>query len=437
MEITILKNEKFLKWTTGVLRVLAGAVFIFSGFVKAIDPWGTFYKINEYLTVLGLDGLLSLSTFFSFALAIFEFVLGVLLLAGCYRRVAPLLLLLSMLVMLPLTLYIAVTGNVADCGCFGDAVHLSNWATFWKNVVLTAILVYLLIYNKKLINFYGVAVQWVVVLFSFVFALTVLSEGYFSQPLLDFRPFKTGTKLVPANDEEDDAEYRFVYEKDGVVKEFGMDSIPGDDWNFVERINLSGDSETDINGLHVSMDGEDITEDVILNEGDQIILLFPDLDEVEISYTFAINEIYDLAKAHGVDFIGLTSANDEAIAEWRDLSMAAYDMYLIDDSVLKQIARGNPAIVYLRDGVIIWKRALQSLSVQQFEQDAIEMNLIVKDRDSAKVLFSYAGIFVLLMILLLAVNRSHKVFKFKEYLDKENQNKTVPLQSDKKETNQK
>ena len=437
MEITILKNEKTVKWIVGVLRFALGAVFIFSGFVKAIDPWGTIYKITEYLSVLGFESQLSLTIFFTFSLAIFEFVIGVLLFAGCYRRVAPLLGLLSMVVMLPLTLYIAVTDNIADCGCFGDAVHLSNWATFWKNIAITAGLVYLLIYNKRLINIYGVAVQWGVIAFSFVFVGIILLEGYFNQPLLDFRPFKIGTTLAEYEIDSEEAEYKFIYKKGDVIKEFSMDSIPDDDWEFVDRVSVSGDAGFDSNAVHISVDGEDITSDVITGEGDQIILLFPDLDNVEISYTFAINEIYDLAKAHDVDFVALTSSDDDAIEEWRDLSMAAYDMYLIDDSVLKQIARGNPAIVYLKDGIIQWKRTLQSISVKQFEKDAIDMNLIVKKSDNKKSLYLYTGFYLFFMIFLLIINRMHKVFKIKEYLIKENQNKSVPLHSDKKEINQK
>lgn len=436
MEIAILKNNKTIKCIVGVLRLFLGAVFIFSGFVKAIDPWGTFYKITEYFSAFGWDGLLSLATFFTFALAIFEFVMGVLLFAGCYRRVAPLLVLLSMAIMLPLTFYIAVTDCVADCGCFGDAVHLSNWATFWKNVVITAGLIFLLRYNKKLINFYGIAVQWVVVAFSFVFVVSILLEGYFNQPLLDFRPFNVGTPLIENEAENQEEEYKFIYKKDDITKEFSVDSLPGDDWEFVDRVGMSG-YEFDSNSVHISIDGEDITSEVISGEGEQIILLFPDLDDVEISYTFTINEIYDLAKANNVDFVALTSAGDEAIAEWRDLSMAAYDMYLIDDSVLKQIARGNPAIIYLKDGVIQWKRTLQSISVKQFEKDAIDMNTIVKKSDDKKTLYSYTGLYLFLMILLLIINRTHKVFKIKEYLIKENQNKSVPLHSDKKEINQK
>ena len=112
-------------------------------------------------------------------------------------------------------------------------------------------------------------------------------------------------------------------------------------------------------------------------------------------------------------------------------------MYLIDDSVLKQIARGNPAIVYLKDGIIQWKRTLQSISVKQFEKDAIDMNLIVKKSDNKKTLYSYTGLYLFFMIFLLIINRTHKVFKIKEYLIKENQNKSVPLHSDKKEINQK
>ena len=156
-----------------LMRLVVGDVFVFSGFSKAIDPWGSYYKFNEYLLTLGWDNLFAQSLFASFAVPIVEFALGVLLLVGAYRRVAPVLLLLFMLVMTPLTLWLALTDAVPDCGCFGDALVLSNWATFGKNVALTAGLVFLLLLNKKVAGLYGPAVQWLVAVAACLFAFAL------------------------------------------------------------------------------------------------------------------------------------------------------------------------------------------------------------------------------------------------------------------------
>lgn len=144
-----------------------------------------------------------------------------------------------------------------------------------------------------------------------------------------------------------------------------------------------------------------------------MILLFPNLDDVDISYTFVINEMYDLAQSHGVNFLALTSADDATISDWKDLSMAAYQMYTIDDSVLKQIARGNPAVVYVNNGVIVWKRSLQSIPISQFENDMNDMSAIHRPLDDKKTLWSDITLYLGLMLALLAINRTHKLFKIK------------------------
>ena len=138
-----------------LLRLMVGAVFLFSGFTKGIDPWGSIYKFDEYLRSFGFYDYNGLLTFMAFSVSAVEFMLGAFMLLGIYRRFTPWAMLAMMTVMVPLTLYIAITNDVADCGCFGDAITLSNWGTFWKNVALTVALVYLVIFNRKVKNIYG------------------------------------------------------------------------------------------------------------------------------------------------------------------------------------------------------------------------------------------------------------------------------------------
>ena len=125
-------------WIVLILRFILGSVFAFSGFVKAIDPWGVLYKFEDYIAVLGWDWLSPFLLFCAFVISLVEFVLGVCLIVGAYRRVSVWLALLFMLAMTPLTLWLAVTNAVPDCGCFGEAVVMSNWATFFKNIEFPA-----------------------------------------------------------------------------------------------------------------------------------------------------------------------------------------------------------------------------------------------------------------------------------------------------------
>ena len=198
------------KWNTvivWVLRVLVGLIFIYSGFAKAIDPWGGMYKLTEYFNVLGFDQLVPASLAFAFILAAIEFMLGLFILVGAYRRSAPVLLLCMMAVMLPLTLWLAITDAVPDCGCFGDATHMSNWGTFFKNLLIVPALIYLVMFNKRVHGIYGPAVNWVVGVIALAYMGVIAYNGYFKQPLIDDRPYPVGAKLgvvpeaQPADDE--------------------------------------------------------------------------------------------------------------------------------------------------------------------------------------------------------------------------------------------
>lgn len=417
----ILCNKKFIIIAVLVCRLVVGGTYVFSGLTKAVDPWGTVYKIEDYFNVWGMQAMLSYSTICAFLLFSLEFTFGVFILVGCYRRSAPLLMLLSMVLFLPVTGWLAITDAVADCGCFGDALHLSNGMTFLKNVVLTLLLTFLLIYNKRVKNIYGFAVQWIVCLLSMSFVIVVSVIGYVYQPMIDFLPFKVGNTLVQDSD-TDENNYVFIYEKDGEVKKFFIDSLPDDSWNFVDRESIKP-VETSTS-LSISENGEDITAAVLSPEENRLLILFPNLKDVDISYTYKINEITNLAKMCGIGVVGLTSASEDDIAEWQDISMSDYRIYNIDDSILKQLARGNPALVYLSDGKIVWKRAMQSvsddiMSAQSFDSGPIQG--VIADKTT---FYTYLLMYVGAMIVLLMINRTHKVIKFSFSRSRRKENNT-------------
>lgn len=398
-----------------LMRVVVGSVFVLSGIVKAIDPWGSFYKFNEYLLALGWDALLSLSLFGAFVLAIIEFVLGVMLLTGCCRRGAPLCALAMMAVMTPLTLWLAVTDAVPDCGCFGDYIVLSNWATFGKNVVLIAALVYLLLLNKRLPSLFGPAVQWIVMFMSALFALMCAFYGYYTQPLIDFRPYKVGSHIESSATSTSEQDYVFVYEKDGEEQEFSIDSVPDDDsgWNFVTRKPAKSEASKpkDKNsGLTVAVwdNGDDVSDELLSND-QLLLLLIPDVDKVSVAYTFRINNLQEYASQHGAVVAALTSASDEEIAQWNDISMAHYPMYLADDSEIKMIARGNPAVVYVREGEIMWKRTLTSIEPDELHNPELTLSTLSDDFDPHDVFQTLLWTYIAGLALLLLINRTHVI----------------------------
>lgn len=418
--INAVKYEKWCRVLTVLMRLVVGAVFVFSGFTKSIDPWGTTYKITDYLNAMGLGQWAGTALFIAVSLAALEFMLGFAIVLGSYRRSAPVLALLLMLVMTPLTLWLAVTGAVPDCGCFGDAWHLSNWATFGKNVLLLLGIIYLLVFNKTVKGIYGPAVQWVVMTLAFAFVMAVAYFGYFHQPLIDYRPYPVGTRLATAvvdNDEGDD-DFIFIYSRDGKQQEFTIDSLPDEDegWEYVTRyhahrpqgkvIELNGAPSDGIAIL--DEDGENITSDVLTASGNTLLLLFPDLPQVGVVNSFAINELNDAAFAADIQVVGLTPASAGEIEQWKDISMASYPIYNMDDSELKMVARGNPAVVFLHDGAITWKRALTSLD--GIEQP-INLPALADDYDADAILTNLMLALMVAMLALLVLNRTHVLIR--------------------------
>ncbi len=353
-----------------ILRIIIGATFILSGWAKAIDPWGTVYKISEYLDVWGLDIPRALVTSATFLLSSWEFVWGALLLVGTYRRVSVISLLLCMAVMLPLSLYIAVASPVADCGCFGDLVKVSNTGTFIKNNFITAALVYLLVYNTRVQPVYTPHTQWIVGGVLTFYILIIALIGYNIQPLVDFRRFAPGTSLMPADDEEitddeDEPEYSFIYTRHGVTRSFTADELPDSTWTFVERRLESGWEGID-DGLSVMVDGDDVLPDIIAPDGDtplaeQFIVTLPQPGEVDLSFTNLINDLNDYITERGGSLTAFIAGDSVAIARWMDISMASYDIYRVEPNLIKELARGTAALVYLRDGTVVWKRTLSSI----------------------------------------------------------------------------
>ena len=420
--VNAVKGEKWCRLLTVLMRITVGGVFIFSGFTKGVDPWGTYYKITDYLNAMGLEGWAGTALFLAVAIAALEFMLGVALAVGAYRRSAPWLALLVMLVMTPLTLWLAVTGAVPDCGCFGDALHMSNWATFGKNILLLLGIIYLLFFNTTVRGVYGPAVQWMVMALSFAFVMAVAYFGYFTQPLIDYRPYPIGTRLVNttsiSDSDEGEDDFIFIYSRDGKEQEFTIDSLPDeeDGWEYVTRyharrprgkvIMQTGNNEDGIAILDSG--GNDVTIDVLADSRNTLLLLFPDLASVGVVNSFALNELNDAAQVTDVDVIGLTPATAEQIEQWQDISMASYPIYNMDDSELKMIARGNPAVVYLEDGVISWKRTLGSLDSVTMPDHLVEL---ADDYDSDGIMTTLLLAYLAGLLAVLVLNRSHLVVK--------------------------
>jgi len=367
---TIKDNRKssLIQWLVFLSRLIVGGTFVFSGFVKAIDPYGTVYKFQDYFSAFHLDFLSSFAMLFSVALSVIEFVLGVHLLFGSYRKSTPRLIFVFLCVMTPVTLYLAIANPISDCGCFGDAVHLSNWATFFKNVLLLIIVLFLVYRNTSLRALYNQQVQWLTGLYSLLFVFFFVYIGTYYQPYLDFRPYKIGVNIPEALAvEEPEREFVFIYEKNGEREEFLLDNLPSEEegWVFVDRYEktVSGQESVTpiIEDFTIYRGATDITEDIIYDENYRVLLLSPDLETADDSEVDRINELYDYCVERGYEFACVTASTPQGVEAWQENTGAEYPFYFMDKTVIRTIARGNPCVLLLKGGTILRKTSPSQL----------------------------------------------------------------------------
>ena len=353
-----------LSW---VSSLLLGTTFIFSGIVKAIDPLGTTYKIQDYFTTFGtfFEQFNSLAFFLAIALSTLEFVIGFSLFFRFKTKLFAIFALLFMIVMTPLTLYIAIENPVQDCGCFGDAIVLSNWATFAKNIVLLALAITLMCTLKNYHAFWIKPVEWIGIVVAVIIPVTISLYGYMHLPVIDFRPYKVGTNIaksmeIPADAAPDVYETTFIYAKDGVEREFTLSDFPDESegWMFIEQKTklIKKGYEPPIHDFSIiNAAGDDITFDVVEKQGFTFLLVAYDVNKANTDFAEKINAICEFALFSDVDFYALTASVDEDIEKYSSLTNATYEWCKTDPITLKTIIRANPGLVLIKDGTIVEK----------------------------------------------------------------------------------
>ena len=307
--------------------------FILSGFVKAVDPLGTQYKIHDYLTAMGLARYVpdALTLTSSVVLSATEFILGICLLFAIRRRLVSKITLVLMTIMTLLTLWVAIADPVSDCGCFGDALVLTNWQTFWKNIVLLAAAILVRRYPLAMPRLIGESNQWIVMNYSAVFILLIIAgRSLYTLPPFDFRPYHIGADL-----------------KSGWLK-----MMEGQDSPYSEFFIESTD------------DGEDITEQVLTTGGYTFLLVAPHLEQADDSEFDVLNSIYEYSLDNKYPFYCLTASTRNGITRWQDITGAEYPFCNTDETTLKTIIRANPGLLLLKDGVVIRKWSHNALPTE-------------------------------------------------------------------------
>lgn len=377
-----------MKWLVRILQVVFALIFIFSGVVKCIDPMGTSLKFNEYLLYFGFNSLTDFTMGLAWLLSIVEFMIGFSLLMGRGRNMSLFFAVCLMLVFTPLTLWLAVSNAIQDCGCFGDAYHLTNWETFGKNVVLDVMLalmiwrrndLYVLV-GKTNFTFYGYWALFVVIGLCWL--------GTFRAPYIDFRPFHPGVNVaegvlgqVAENSDAEDVTYTCIYERNGERKEFPLEELPdeADGWEFVETVehaskvsdpgtNIATENEASepltLDFFARTPEGELFTEKLLTEPGYTIVLLSASLDHASQHDLDRIEMLYEYAQDHQYPFYCLTARDTVQVSNWKFNTGAEYPFLFTDMQIVETITRANPGVMLLNNGVLCWKENLSTLDVK-------------------------------------------------------------------------
>lgn len=352
-----------------VCRTILGLVLMLSGFVKTVDPLGTQYKIDEYLRAVGLaslsDGWQTLAA--SVTLSTLEFVLGTLLLLAICQRLVSKAVLLFMGIMTVVSIWLVIANPVSDCGCFGDAIHLTNTQTLLKNIVLTtlaAVVTWKSWHTPK-----GKAPWWKRwTTYCLTAAVLVVSAwALYFLPIIDFRPYHVGASIregmsIPEGEKPPKFETTFIMEKDGERKEFSLDNYPDSTWTFIDSrtVVVEEGYEPPIHDFTITdlESGEDIQQRILDDGGYTFLLIAPYLEKADDSHFGVINAIFDYAKEHQQAFYCLTTSGEKGIDEWIDRTGAEYHFCMADATTLKTMIRSNPGLMLLKDGRVVakWSR---------------------------------------------------------------------------------
>lgn len=356
-----------MKLLTHISRILVGVLFIISGLIKLNDPVGFSFKLEEYFgaNVLNLEFLIPYALALAVVIVIFETVLGVMLLVGYKKTFTVWSLLLMILFFTFLTFYSAYFNKVTDCGCFGDALKLTPWQSFSKDVVLL-MLILILFFNKKHIKrIYGKIAVNITVYASLALCCLL---GYYvlnHLPVIDFRAYKVGTNIkegmtVPEDAPKAKYDMVFIYKVNGVEKEFSMDEVTANkvpaDAEFVDRTEkvIVEGYVPPIHDFTIEKDGQDYT-DAVLEEPKIIMIISYDLTKASDEGLSKMEAFSKKAQENGYMVIGVT-ASDTAIIEQKKKQFGlTYDYYFCDATTLKTIERANPSIVELNKGTIVGK----------------------------------------------------------------------------------
>ena len=353
--IPLIFSKKYDNAALTVCRLLVGALFIFSSFTKGVDPLGTKYKMLDYLAVYGMTWLNDFALILAMLMILAEFIVGICLITKVFPRLAVLGATLLMMFFTATTLFDALYDLVPDCGCFGTAIKMSNWQTFYKNLVIDAVLIPLIINNKKLENKMSGGMQFAI---GCVYALAFLGfevYNYRHLPVVDFMNWKVGKQLNVETSGDADIYLIYRNKATGETQEFLSPNYPWNDsvwmseWEFVDQRTEGGSNFLGFSALDES--GNDVTESILTTEK---LLMFTshDLADVSEKQWAKVKDVTETAEKLGYIVIWVVANEPEFVEQLREQYDFLYEVYYADELEIKPIVRSNPGLVWLDNGLV-------------------------------------------------------------------------------------
>ena len=353
--VSLVFSKRYSVSALTVCRVLVGALFIFSSFTKGVDPLGTKYKMLDYLSVYGMTWLNNFALVLAMLMILAEFIVGFCLITKVLPRLAVLGATLLMLFFTITTLFDAMYDLVPDCGCFGTAIKMSNWQTFYKNLVIDAVLIPLIMNNKLLENKLEKVTQWTI---GIAFALAFLGFEFYNYrhlPVIDFMNWKVGKQITTSTNEETKIYLTYKNKATGETQEYLSPNYPWNDsvwmseWEFVDQRVEGGTNFLGFSAL--DEDGNDVTE-LILNTENLLMFTSHDLSKVTEKEWTRVREITDEAGSRGYYVVWTVANEPEYVERLREKYDFLYEVYYADELEIKPIVRSNPGLIWLDNGLV-------------------------------------------------------------------------------------
>ena len=390
-----------------ISKIIIGFVFIFSGTVKAVDPLGSAYKFSDYFQAFHLEFLQPFSLILAILLFTAEFISGFSVLSGYRQKTGIWGVMILMVIFTPLTLILAITNPVSDCGCFGDAIHLTNWQTFGKNIILMILTVILFTGKNQVRQIRAAKKEWLIILMVIaLFVIFSLLNIRYLQ-LFDFLPYKTGISIpesmkIPEGKRVDEYSTTFIYEKDGEKKEFTLENYPANDstWKFVDQRSklVRKGYQPPIHDFSISApDGTDLTSEILSCQGYSLIMIskrLKDADPEKLERGFQLGVHCMMT---GIGFYIVTASSSAELMKYNN----GFTFCSGDETMLKTIIRANPGYMLLKSGKISGKWSWANLPPKEQFFNNMTAGHVERMNNKSPVLVVYSLMLSAIVLVLL------------------------------------